>query len=73
MTPDQAVARAPRGSRRTMLEAIKAAIEGGQHRLDFQPDGRLTILPLAVDPAQAQAAALDAEIQELLGDGDGRP
>lgn len=59
--------------RRSFSEALKAAIEGGQHRVDYMPDGRISILPLAVDPAQAQATALDAEIQELMGDGDGRP
>lgn len=72
MTPArQDLGNTQRSRRRSIAAAVKAAVEGGQHRVDFLPDGRISILPLAVDPAQAQAAALDAEIRELMGDGDG--
>ena len=46
--------------------ALDVAITGGQHRVDISPDGKVTILPLAVPVAQADDAALDAEIADHL-------
>lgn len=58
--------------RRSITGIVERAIAGGQHRVDIDAStGHFVILPLAVSPAQGDAAALDAEIQELLGsDGD---
>ncbi len=54
-------------SRRSITGLVQRAIVGGKHRVEILPDGRVSILPLSVDPAQAQDAALDAEIRELIG------
>lgn len=56
-------------NRRSLTAIVQRAIESGHHRVDISPDGRVTILPLAVSPAQAEDAALDAEIRDLLNDG----
>ena len=51
---------------------IERALAGGQHRIDIDAGGRVTILPLTADAAQAEDAALDAEIRGHIGDGDAR-
>lgn len=56
----------PRTTSARARHAIDLAIAGGQHRVDIAPDGRVTILPLAVPVAQADDAALDAEIANLI-------
>ncbi len=56
-------------NRRSLTSIIQRAIESGQHRVDISPEGKVTILPLAVPPVQAEDAALDAEIRELLDGG----
>lgn len=56
-------------NRRSLTSIVQRAIEGGQHRVDIAPDGKVTILPLAIPAAQAEEAALDAEIRELLDGG----
>lgn len=56
-------------NRRSLTSIIQRAIESGQHRVDISPEGKVTILPLAVPTAQAEDAALDAEIRELLDGG----
>lgn len=57
---------------RSLTSLVQRAIDGGNHRVDITPDGKVSILPLMVTPAQAEDYALDAEIRELLGDGDAR-
>lgn len=52
--------------------AIARAIEGGRHQVIIDADGRTRILPCDASLAQVDDAALDAEIRELLGDGDAR-
>ncbi|MNE81878.1 hypothetical protein D3C77_399490 [compost metagenome] len=59
-------------NRRSLTSLVQKAIDGGNHRVDISPDGKVTILPLTVSAAQAEDFALDAEIRELLGDGDAR-
>jgi len=56
-----------------MSAAIKRAIEGGCHVVDFKPDGSIRILPIGPDSRQIDIAALDAEIREFIGHGDDRP
>lgn len=56
-------------NRRSLTAIVQRAIESGHHRVDISPDGKVTILPLTVSPAQAEEAALDAEIRDLLNDG----
>lgn len=56
-------------NRRSLTAIVQKAINSGQHRVDITPDGKVTILPLAVSPAQAEDAALDAEIRELINGG----
>lgn len=56
-------------NRRSLTAIVQRAIESGHHRVDIAPDGKITILPLSVAPAQAEDAALDAEIRDLLNDG----
>lgn len=51
--------------------AIDRAIAGGQHQVLIDEHGRTRILPLGVSLQQADAAALDAEIQGLIDSGDG--
>ena len=58
-------------SARGLQATIRRAIEGGQHRIDIDPDGKVSILPLAVPPKLADDVALDEEIRELLEHGDG--
>ncbi|NBW06955.1 MAG: hypothetical protein EBR82_02890 [Caulobacteraceae bacterium] len=53
--------------------SIDRAIDGGRHRISINAEGVVIILPIDADPGQADAAALDAEIRELLEtDGDAR-
>jgi len=60
--------------RRSLMRAVTRAIEGGRHIVDIDPaTGRVRILPIGSDLAQADDAALDAEIREHMGQGDGRP
>lgn len=60
-------------SRRSLTSLAQRAIDSGRHRVEILPDGRITILPLAIDPLQADDAALDAEIRGLIdGHGDAR-
>lgn len=59
----------PMSNRRSLTAIVQKAIASGQHRVDITPEGKVTILPLAVPPAQAEDAALDAEIRELLDGG----
>ena len=56
----------PTSNRRSLTAIVQKAISSGQHRVDITPEGKVTILPLAVPPAQAEDAALDAEIRELF-------
>lgn len=51
--------------------AIDRAIAGGQHQVLIDEHGRTRILPLGVSLAQADDAALDAEIQGLIDQADG--
>lgn len=55
--------------RRSLTAIVQRAIQSGHHRVDISPDGKVTILPLSVSPVQAEDAALDAEIRDLLNDG----
>lgn len=51
--------------------AIDRAIAGGQHQVRIASDGEVLILPLGSTLGQADEAALDAEIQDVInGDGD---
>lgn len=59
----------PTSNRRSLTAIVQKAIASGQHRVDISPEGKVTILPLAVPAAQAEDAALDAEIRELLDGG----
>ncbi|MNY42186.1 hypothetical protein D3C86_1770510 [compost metagenome] len=59
----------PTSNRRSLTAIVQKAIASGQHRVDISPDGKVTILPLAIPPAQAEDAALDAEIRELFDGG----
>lgn len=53
-----------------MMKAVQRAIDGGRHRVTFDAAGMPVILPLDVDPAHADDAALDAEIQgHISGNG----
>lgn len=56
-------------NRRSLTAIVQKAIDSGHHRVDISPDGKVTILPLNVSAAQADDAALDAEIRELLNGG----
>lgn len=57
--------------RRSITGIVERAIAGGRHRIDIAADGKITILPLGVTPANADAVALDAEIMGLIdGHGD---
>lgn len=55
--------------RRSANSLVRYAIDSGRHRVTIDADGRTVILPLGVDPVQADEAALDAEIRAHLGDG----
>jgi hypothetical protein len=56
--------------RRLMTNIIERVIANGQHRVELDAArGVAVILPLGVSVAHADAVALDAEIQELLGHG----
>lgn len=59
----------PVAKRMSLTAIVQKAIASGQHRVDIAPDGKVTILPLAVPPAQAEDVALDAEIRELIDGG----
>lgn len=48
--------------------AVERAIDGGRHRVSIDEAGRVTILPLGIDPLQADDAALDAEIRGLISE-----
>lgn len=43
--------------------AVDRAIDGCRHRVEIDDRGCVLILPLNVDPAQAEDAVLDAEIR----------
>lgn len=62
-----------RPPRRSLARAINRAIDGGRHMIDIRPDGAVRILPIDADSVQADGSALDADIRELMGHGDGRP
>lgn len=65
--------RAPVLGRRSANSLVRYAIDSGRHRVTIDSDGKAVILPLAVDPVQAEDAALDAEIRGLMSeDGDAR-
>lgn len=51
--------------------AIDRAIEGGRHQVLIDEQGRTRILPLEASLHQADDAALDAEIEQLIQQGDG--
>lgn len=53
-------------NRRSLTAIVQKALNSGQHRVDIAPDGKVTILPLGVSAAQADDAALDAEIREHM-------
>ncbi len=63
----------PQSRRRTVGRLVKAAIDSGRHRIELRTDGTVVILPTAPGALQGDGDALDAEIRELIGDGeDGR-
>lgn len=58
--------KAQTSNRRSLTSLVQRAIQSGNHRVDIDPDGKVTILPLNVSAAQADSVALDAEISELI-------
>lgn len=55
-------------NRRSLTSLVQRAIDSGRHRVDIQPDGRITILPSATIPDEVGDAALDAEIRDLMAE-----